>query len=114
MNKVHAQGFFTTYKKTITSTIIALVIAGSGTAVTWIHNAYADDRYVQRGEHEVEDLRSQIQQIDNALFEIDQEISFSETDQARRKWQARKAYYIRQKEALKEKLAAQNNNHRTA
>ena len=106
MNKVHAQGFFTTYKKTIISVIIGIVLTGTGSSTVFIHNAYADNRYVQK----TDDLRQQIQQIDNALFEIDQEISFAETDQDKRKWEARKAYYKRQKEAIKEKLKAQNDN----
>lgn len=99
-------GFFVTYKKTVITALIGVFVAGVVPGTVWIHNAYADNRYVQKAES----LREQIQQIDNALFEIDQEISFSETDQERRKWQARKAYYLRQKEALKEKLATQSGN----
>jgi len=97
-------GFFATYKKFIIGSIIGLALTGSGTFTVFIHNAYADNRYVQK----VDDLRQQIQQIDNALFEIDQEISFAQTDGERRKWEARKAYYLRQKEALQEKLRARN------
>ncbi len=99
-----AQGFFATYKKVIITALIGIVLTGAGSSTIFIHNAYADNRYVQK----TDDLRQQIQQIDNALFEIDQEISFASTDEAKRKWQARKAYYLRQKEAIKEKLAAQN------
>lgn len=97
------QNFFAAYKKVIIGAIIGLILTGSGTFTVFIHNAYADGRYVQK----TDDLRQQIQHIDNALFEIDQEISFSATDQERAKWQARKAYYLRQKEALQEKLSAQ-------
>ncbi len=99
------KSFFATYKKVIIGGIIGLVLTGSGTFTVFIHNAYADGRYVQK----TDDLRQQIQQIDNALFEIDQEISFSADATERRKWEARKAYYLRQKEALKEKLDAQAN-----
>lgn len=99
------KGFFASYKKVIIGGLIGLVLTGSGTFTVFIHNAYADGRYVQK----TDDLRQQIQQIDNALFEIDQEISFSATDTERAKWQARRAYYLRQKDALKEKLNAQSN-----
>ncbi len=95
-------GFLATYKKTIISGIIALALAGSGTFTVFVHNAYADDRYVQK----TDDLRQRIQNIDNALFEIDQEISFAITDQQRAKWTARKAYYKRLKDALVRKLKA--------
>lgn len=95
-----AQGFFAAHKKVITSTLIGMFLTGAIPATVFIHNAYADARYVQK----VDDLRQQIQQIDNALFEIDQEISFATTEVERRKWRARKAYYERQKAALVEKL----------
>ena len=93
-------GFFATYKKAIVTTLIGLFLGGVLPGTVWIHNVYADTRYVQK----VDDLRQQVQQIDNALFEIDQEISFASSDEDRRKWVARKAYYERQKEALLEKL----------
>ncbi len=96
------KGFFENYKKSIIGAIIGLVLTGSGTFTVFIHNAYADGRYVQK----VDDLRAQINQIDHALFEIDQEISFAETAKERAKWKARKDYYLREKEALKEKLNA--------
>ena len=104
INKVQAQGFFETYKRLVITAIIGVVLTGSGTFTVFIHNAYADGRYVQK----TDNLRQQIQQIDNALFEIDQEISFANTDADRRKWIARKEYYLRLKEALQEKLRASN------
>ena len=95
-----SQGFFATYKKVIIAAVIGIVLTGSGTFTVFIHNAYADGRYVQK----TNNFRQQIQQIDNALFEIDQEISFAIDERERRKWIARKAYYLRLKEALKEQL----------
>lgn len=96
--------FWKTYKKVIITALIGVGVTGGIPGTVWVHNAYADGRYVQQ----VDSLRQQVQQIDNALFEIDQEISFATTDGERRKWQARKAYYERQKEALLEKLENKN------
>ena len=92
--------FFNAYRKQITNTLIALILAGLIPSTIWIHNAYADGRYVQQ----TDSLRDRIQQIDNVLFEIDQEILFAESEKAKSKWQARKQYYERQKQALIEKL----------
>ena len=100
MASTKAKGFFDSYKKVIITAVIGILLTGSGTFTVFIHNAYADGRYVQK----TDNFRMQIQQIDNALFEIDQEISFAIDDRARRKWIARKAYYLRLKEALKEQL----------
>ena len=100
MASTKAKGFFESYKRIILSAVIGIVLTGSGTFTVFIHNAYADGRYVQK----TNNFRQQIQQIDNALFEIDQEISFAIDERARRKWVARKAYYLRLKEALKEQL----------
>ncbi|MEE9158962.1 MAG: hypothetical protein V3U60_11310 [Gammaproteobacteria bacterium] len=97
-----ATGFLSAHKKVITTTLVTMFLTGAIPTTVWIHNAYADARYVQK----TDDLRQQIQQIDNALFEIDQEISFAVSEAERRKWQARKAYYERQKAALAEKLKA--------
>ena len=92
--------FFTQHKTMILSAIVGVMVTSSIPTVVWIHNAYADDRYVQKKEV----LRMQIQNIDNALFEIDQEISFAPDVQVKAKYVARKEYYNRQKEALKEIL----------
>lgn len=100
MASTKAKGFFESYKRIIISAVIGIVLTGSGTFTVFIHNAYADGRYVQK----TDNFRMQIQYIDNALFEIDQEISFAIDDRARRKWIARQAYYLRLKEALKEQL----------
>ncbi len=98
--------FWASYKKVIITALIGLVLTGSGTFTVFIHNAYADGRYVQK----TDDLRQSINDIDHALFEIDQEISFAETPKEQRKWKARHAYYLREKEKLQEKLKAQTNN----
>ena len=92
--------FFKQYKGKIIGSIIALVIASALPASVYLHNAWGDDRYVQKAE----DLRSSIQAIDDALFEVNQEISFAATDKEKAKFIARKAYYENRKEALKEKL----------
>ena len=95
-----AGGFFKQYKAKIVGSIIALAIAGTIPGSIYMHNAWGDDRYVQK----VEDLRGQIQAIDNSLFEVNQEISFAETEKDKRKYIARKAYYENLKDALKEEL----------
>ena len=92
--------FFKQYKGKIIGSIIALIVASAIPTSIYLHNAWGDDRYVQK----VEDLRSDIQAIDDALFEVDQEISFAATDSEKAKFIARKAYYENRKEALKEKL----------
>ncbi len=93
-----------TYKRAIVTTIVGLCIAGAVPSTKYMHNAWGDDRYVGH----LQDLRDQIQAIDNALFEIDQEISFATDNTARSKWTARKNYYQRQKDALKERLQNQD------
>lgn len=98
------QNFFLQYKKAIITAIIGVIIAGGIPTTMYIHNAWGDDRYVQK----TQDLRDQIQAIDNAMFEIDQEISFSTDPRDKAKWEARMKYYERQKEALAERLKAQN------
>ena len=90
------------YKKQIISALIVVFVGLALPGIVMLHNAYADDRYIQKAES----IRFQIQQVDNALFEIDQEIAFSETDKDRAKWQARRQYYLREKAKLKELLEA--------
>ena len=92
--------FLKRYKGRIIGSIIALVIVSAVPASLYLHNAWGDERYVQMDE----DLRGAIQAIDDALFEVNQEISFAETDKDKAKFVARKAYYENRKEALKEKL----------
>ena len=92
--------FLKRYKGKIIGSIIALVVASAIPTSIYLHNAWGDDRYVQK----VEDLRSDIQAIDDALFEVNQEISFAATDKEKAKFIARKSYYENRKEALKEKL----------
>ena len=94
-------GFYSTYQKHIIGTVIALAIATTVPSTIWVHNAYSDERYVLKEEQ----LRSEIRQVDNALFEINQEISFArEGSNDKAKFQARLAYYKNLKEELKEKL----------
>ena len=85
----------------IITAVIAVMIAGTIPSSIWLHNAWGDDRYVLK----IEDIRSQILAIDHALFETDQELLFAETDQDKAKWQARINYYLRQKEALTQRLS---------
>ena len=91
------------YKTQIIGGIIGIIITGGIPGSVWLHNAYADDRYVQQADA----IRMQIQQIDNALFEIGQEVVFAENDEERAKWQARKEYYEREKESLRDLLESQ-------
>lgn len=88
--------FLHTYRKSIVGGLITLVLATGIPTLIWVHNAYADDRYVQKAES----IRTQIQQIDNALFEIGQEIMLAADPKEKAKWVARKEYYKRQKAAL--------------
>jgi len=85
----------------ILTAVFAVFIAGAIPGSIYLHNAWGDDRYVTK----VDDIRDQIKAIDHSLFEIDQEISFSDTDKDRAKWEARKNYYLREKEALSQKLS---------
>ena len=94
--------FWKQYKGKIIGTIITILVAGAVPTSTYLHSAWGDDRYISQ----TKDLRNQIQAIDNALFEVNQEISFAETDREKRKYIARKEYYVNLKEALKEELRA--------
>ena len=94
--------FLKRYKGKIIGSIIALVIASALPTSIYLHNAWGDERYVQKAE----DIRNAIQAIDNTLFEVNQDISFAETVKEKAKYIARKAYYENRKEALKEKLAS--------
>ena len=96
--------FMKAYKGQIIGAIIVLVMGSAIPTTIWIHNAYADDRYVQKKEV----LRVQIQNIDDSLFEIEQEISFAKDQQDKAKYVARKAYYENKKEALKEILTSKD------
>lgn len=100
------------YKVTIISTLIGAFVLGALPASLWLHNAYADARYVQQTELEAykeqrrrADILEQIEQIDHALFEVGQEVAFAEDEQTKAKWQARKEYYERAKQQLARELA---------
>ena len=89
-----------TYKKTIITTAIGLIIPFLIFMSILLHNAWGDDRYEKLGDA----IRSEIQQIDNKLFDIGQEVIFATTDLENRKWLASKEYYQNLKEALQEEL----------
>ena len=89
-----------TYKKTV-------ITVGSGFIIPFLifmsillHNAWGDDRYEKLGDA----IRSEIQQIDNKLFDIGQEVIWATTDQEKLRWLASKEYYENLKEAFQEKL----------
>jgi hypothetical protein len=97
------KSFFLTYKKAIITAVIGLLVVSAVPSTIYVHDAWGDERYVMKAQ----DLRDQINSIDHALFEIDQEISFADTDKDRAKWTARKNYYLREKRALEERLRTQ-------
>ena len=86
----------------IIGAVVTALIVGAVPSSIYLHNAWGDDRYVMKAD----DIRDQIRMVNYSLFEIDQEISFSETDKDRAKWQARKNFYLREKEALAQLLAS--------
>lgn len=92
--------FFQTYKKSIIGALITVAIGGGIPTGLWIHNAYADQRYVSKSE--AADM--QIQQLDNKIFECQQEADLAKTPEEKAKWQTRKLYYENQKAALIRKL----------
>jgi len=92
--------FFKDHKVAILSAIIGVSVTGGIPTIVWVHNAYADDRYVQK----TEQIRAEIRNIDNSLFEINQEISFAPDPRVKAKYEARKEYYENLKEALILKL----------
>ena len=65
-----------------------------------LHNAWGDDRY----ELKAEAIVKEIARIDTELTVLDQEIIFAENDRERQKYEAIKAIYEREKEALSRKL----------
>ena len=93
---------FKEYRKSFITSIVGVIAVAVIPGIVVLHDAYADDRYVLQSK----DIRNQIQAIDNALFEVNQEISFAETERDKRKYIARKEYYQNLKEALKEELSA--------
>ena len=89
-----------TYKKTVITTLIGLAVPFLIVMSILLHNAWGDDRYEKLGDA----IRSEIQQIDNKLFDIGQEVIFATTDQEKLKWAESKEYYENLKEAFQEKL----------
>ncbi len=86
----------------IITAVITVLIASAIPSSIYLHNAWGDDRYVMKAD----DIRDQIRMIDYALFEADQELSFAKTDEEKAKFQARKNFYLREKEALTQLLAS--------
>lgn len=86
----------------IIGAVVTAFVVGAVPSSIYLHNAWGDDRYVMKAD----DIRDQIRMIDYSLFEIDQEISFSDTDKDRAKWQARKNFYQREKDALAQLLTS--------
>lgn len=106
------KAFWAQYGNKIIGTVLTLLIAGAVTFMTDLHNAWGDDRYLKKQEYDreeliddIEDLREKIRLIDNALFEIDQEIALAEGPQ-KAKWITRRNFYERQKAAFMERLQA--------
>ena len=89
-----------TYKKTVITAGIGFIIPFLIFMSILLHNAWGDERYEKLGDA----IRSEIQQIDNKLFDIGQEVIFATTDQEKLKWAASKEYYENLKEAFQEKL----------
>ena len=89
-----------TYKKTFITTLISFAVPFLIFMYILLHNAWGDDRYEKLGDA----IRSEIQQIDNKLFDIGQEVIFATTDQEKLKWTASKEYYERLREAFQEEL----------
>jgi hypothetical protein len=92
--------FSQTIIKNAVPAAIVLIVTALVPSILWLHNAYADDRYLLKEDS----LRLQINQIDNKLFEISQEIIFAETEAEADKAQSMEGYYEREKEALQELL----------
>lgn len=76
---------------------ITTVVGMFGVSVILIlHNTWGDERYVQKPDA----IRQEISRIDTELTVLDQEIIFAETARAKQKFEAIKAIYEREKEAL--------------
>lgn len=89
-----------TYLKPKTIQIITFIVLILIPTTVWVHNSYADNRYVQK----TESIEDKIESIDNSLFEVNQEISFEENPKTLKKWVARQKYYDNKKKQLVEKL----------
>lgn len=93
-------------RKAIITAIAALAVASAVPLISFAHASWGDARY----ELKAESIRKEIRGIDSALFEISQEISFSESPRDTAKWAARRNYYLNLKEALHEQLEAEKDN----
>lgn len=88
--------FYQQYKKTLIGAVIGFVVVSVIPGTLWLHDSYADDRYVKHDQL----TDRQIEQLDHKLFDIGQEILFAETEQQKAKWEANKEYYEREKAKL--------------
>jgi hypothetical protein len=95
--------FYTTYKKTVITSIIGVFVVGVIPGISWLHVAWADGRYVQQNAV----VLKQMSDINDTLFEIDQDIveaASKEDPTLKAKLKARKEYYERKKDELEKEL----------
>lgn len=88
------------YKKKLINTFIGAVLTGTLFIVLLLHNAWGDERYELKDDA----IRAKISRLDTELTVMDQEILFAESQKQKEKFIAIKAIYVREKEALREKL----------
>ena len=97
--------FYQTYRKAIISGLITACIAGGVPGLVWLHNAYADDRYVKQDEA----IQSEIRQYNAKIYECQQEADLAKTQEERSKWLTRKLYYENEKEDAIRRLEQKKN-----
>ena len=91
-------------KKRIINSAIGIAMTGTVFVVLLLHNAWGDSRYQLKDEA----VRSEISRLDTQLTVIDQEIIFAESEREKEKFEAIKAIYEREKQALRDKLKEEN------
>ena len=89
-----------TYKKTFITTLIGFAVPFLIFMSIFLHEAWGDNRYVQKEES----IRQDIEDLDMQLTVVDQEIIFAMDEHQKDKFIAIKAIYQRKKDALREKL----------
>ena len=89
-----------TYKKTVITAGISFFIPFLVFMSIFLHNAWGDQRYVQKEES----IRQNIEALDMQLTIVDQEILFASDAREKDKFEAIKAIYKRKKEALRDLL----------
>lgn len=85
-------------KKTIVRTITGGLGAITVFIILLLHNAWGDDRYELKDDA----IRKEIRRLDTQLTVVDQEIIFAESDRQKAKFEAIKAIYEREKQALRD------------